>query len=494
MINDMAGFLLALHGWLVLAAVFLLPMLESSAFVGFVFPGEIAVLLGGVLASQGRVSLAAVLTAAACGAVVGDAIGYAVGHRWGRRLVHGALARFVRQEHLARGERYLAERGGKAVFFGRFTAALRVVMPGLAGMARMPYRTFALYNIAGGVSWAIVIGLLGYFAGTSWEHVSHLASRLGLSLLVLLAVGFGASLLVRAVRNRAPWLRGLGERWTSSRAAGWVRRRFPALWSWLVRRVEPRAPSGLALTGAVLVAAASAWAFAALTQDVLAHEEAAELDPGVQAWVMAHRAGWLTTSMQGVTWLGSSAVLLPVLLTASAYFLAAKHAVRATVALWSGYLGAVVLHELVKALVARPRPPAVDDLAHATGDAFPSGHTTQAVVAWGMLAFLLLRAYPRWARWLVTGATLLVLLVGASRIYLGAHWLTDVLGGLALGGAWLAVLLALDLKTRPPRQAERTPVPDSPEARTTSTEKAPPDDNAENALSGDFPDKPESET
>lgn len=471
MIRDLVSFLLAMHGWPVLIAVFLLPMLESSAFIGFVFPGEIAVLLGGVLASQHRVSLAAVLAAAACGAVVGDAIGYAVGHRWGRQLVHGALGRFIRQEHLARGEQYLAERGGKAVFFGRFTAALRVVMPGLAGMARMPYRTFALYNIAGGVSWAVVVGLLGYFAGASWEYVSHLASRIGLLMVVLVAVGFATSLLVRAVRSRPPWLRRVGEWWTSSRLASWVRRRFPALWDWLVRRIEPRAPSGLALTGAVLIAAASVWTFAGLTQDVLAREESAELDPVVQSWVVAHRLGWLTTSMQGLTWLGSNVVLVPVLLTASVYFLVARRAVRATVALWAAYLGAVGLYELVKMLVARPRPPAVDDLVHATGAAFPSGHTTQALAAWGILALLLLRTRPRWTRWLLTSATLLVLLVGASRIYLGAHWLTDVLGGLALGGAWLAVLLILDLSTRPSLETEMVPVPGLREERAPTTDE-----------------------
>lgn len=469
MINGPVGFLLAMHGWPVLVAVFLLPMLESSAFVGFVFPGEIAVVLGGVLASQHRVSLVAVLVSAACGAVAGDTIGYAVGRRWGPQLVHGVAGRFVRQAHLARGERYLAERGGRAVFFGRFTAVLRVVMPGLAGTVRMPYRTFALYNIAGGVLWAVVIGLLGYFAGASWEYASHVASRIGLLLVVLLAAVFGASLLVHAVRERAPWLRRAGEWWTSSRGVRWVRRRFPALWGWLVRRVELRVPSGLALTCAVLVAAASAWSFAGLTQDVLAREESVELDVGVQAWVVTHRADWLTTSMQGFTWLGSGLVLVPVLLAAGVYSLVARREVRDTVALWAAFLGSVGLYELVKALVARPRPPAMDDLVRTVGASFPSGHMTQALATWGMLAFLLLRARPHRAWSLVTSAILLVLLVGASRIYLGAHWLTDVLGGLALGATWLTTLLIVYLITRAPLVAERVPAPESHDGPAPAT-------------------------
>src|SRR5262249_51493027 len=159
------------------------------AFVGFVFPGEIAVLLGGVLAFQHRIALAAVLAAAIAGAVIGDTVGYWVGHRYGRRLLSGRLGRLVKQHHRERAERYLAERGGKAVFLGRFTAALRVMIPGLSGMARMPYRTFAVYNVAGGAVWATVMVLVGYLAGASWQRAAHWASRLGLALLALIALG-----------------------------------------------------------------------------------------------------------------------------------------------------------------------------------------------------------------------------------------------------------------------------------------------------------------
>src|SRR5438270_13296882 len=101
-----------------------MPALESSAFVGFLFPGEIAVLLGGVLASEGRVSLGAVIAVAIAGAVIGDTVGYAVGRRWGERILGGALRRFIKDHHVDRGKQYLARRGGRAVFFGRFTAAL----------------------------------------------------------------------------------------------------------------------------------------------------------------------------------------------------------------------------------------------------------------------------------------------------------------------------------------------------------------------------------
>jgi undecaprenyl-diphosphatase len=157
-ISALASHILTLPAWLALLVVFALPALESSAFVGFVFPGEVALILGGVIASQGRVSLASVLAAAIAGAVVGDSVGYAVGRRYGRRMLDSTLGRFVKPSHLGRGETYLAERGGRAVFFGRFTAALRVLIPGLAGMSGLRYRTFLCYNVASAVGWGHPVG------------------------------------------------------------------------------------------------------------------------------------------------------------------------------------------------------------------------------------------------------------------------------------------------------------------------------------------------
>ena len=191
--------LLATPAWLALLVVFAVPALESSAFLGFVFPGEMAVLLGGVVASQGHVPLAGVIAAGVGGAVSGDAVGYLVGRRWGRRILDSTLGRFVKAEHLDRAEHALARRGSGAVFLGRFTVALRVLVPGLAGMARMPYRRFALANVTGGALWGATMAVAGYLAGNSWHVVAHDISLGGLA-----ATGAVVALLLAAwaIRRR----------------------------------------------------------------------------------------------------------------------------------------------------------------------------------------------------------------------------------------------------------------------------------------------------
>ncbi len=202
MIENAAAHILDLPPWLALVLVFSLPALESSAFVGFVFPGEIALVLGGVLAFEGQVALAAVLAAGITGAVVGDSIGYAVGRRYGRTVLDGTLGRWINHEHFDRAERYLAARGARAVFIGRFTAALRVMVPGLAGMAHVPYRTFLIFNVAGGVAWGTLSVLLGYLGGSSWRHAASTSSHIGLALFGLLALAVLAGWLLRRRRAR----------------------------------------------------------------------------------------------------------------------------------------------------------------------------------------------------------------------------------------------------------------------------------------------------
>lgn len=197
--TSVAEHILNLHGVLALLLVFTLVALEASAFIGFLFPGEIACILGGVLAFEGRVSLTAAMAAAVLGAVVGDSLGYAIGRRYGERLLNRVPSRLLTPEHIQRSKAIISRLGGKAVFVGRFTAALRVLVPGMCGMAGMRYRTFALFNIAGGLVWAGGSVLLGYLAGASWRQLDHALSLVGLSVLGVVVV---AGLVVLLVRRR----------------------------------------------------------------------------------------------------------------------------------------------------------------------------------------------------------------------------------------------------------------------------------------------------
>jgi membrane-associated protein len=171
---------------------------EAAIFVGFIFPGETAVLLGGFLASSGHLNLTALCALVFLSAVVGDSIGYEVGKHFGPRVM--SLGVFTRhQARLDSAQRLLRERGGWAVLAGRFTAFLRAVMPGLAGLSNMRYGKFLVWNALGGLIWGVGFTLVGYFAGASYEKVAATIGR-G-SAIVLAAIVLGL-FVVWEIRRR----------------------------------------------------------------------------------------------------------------------------------------------------------------------------------------------------------------------------------------------------------------------------------------------------
>jgi membrane-associated protein len=184
---------------LALVAIFLLPALEASALLGIVVPGEAAIVIGGALAAQGRISLAAALAAAILGAIVGDTVGYAVGKRWGDRVVLPRMSP-RRARRVENAKRFLRRHPGWAITLGRFPPGLRTLVPGAAGMSRVRYGSFLLYNVLGAIVWGTTFVLLGYVAGRNWRRVEALATGGGL---VLLAVIVLAWLAVRSWRHGA---------------------------------------------------------------------------------------------------------------------------------------------------------------------------------------------------------------------------------------------------------------------------------------------------
>ncbi len=453
--------ILSLSGWLALLIVFAVPALESSAFLGFFFPGETALILGGVLASYHRVSLWAVLVAGISGAIIGDSVGYLVGREYGPRLLQARpLRRFLKPRRIEQAQEYLTRRGGRAVFFGRFTAALRVLVPGLAGMARMRYRVFLPFNVAGGAIWGTIMVMLGYLAGASWKQVARYATQVGIALFVVVVLALLLGHLLRSARDPDSWAGRQISRVGRSRLARWLERRFPAQLRWLAARFQSGVPTGFALTVAVLTLGACAWSFGSLTNSMLSHINSARLDPRVLAFVIGHRQPWLTGLAKTLTWLGSGFVLWPVVIGSGLALWWRRREWLPAVLPALSLAGAWAWSMLARTLAARPRPPAVDWLGTFHGWSYPSGHAAQALGAWGMLGLMVMAGRSLGARTLLmTGAFLIALVAGLTRLYLAANWMTDVLSGWALAGVWGCLLIIPYLVTE---RAAATSPPSAP--------------------------------
>src|SRR5215213_1746575 len=177
-------------------------MLEST---GVPLPGETILIAAGVLVQRGHLDLGDVIVFGILGAVIGDQIGYWVGRgggrpfvlRWGRYV-------FITPERLGRAEAFFDRHGGKAVFLARFFSGLRVFGALVAGISRMRWGTFIVYNALGGAVWATAVVLVGYFLGSSLALVQRWLGRATLVLALVVAVAVGFYLAYRwAARNRA---------------------------------------------------------------------------------------------------------------------------------------------------------------------------------------------------------------------------------------------------------------------------------------------------
>lgn len=204
------------------------------------------------------------------------------------------------------------------------------------------------------------------------------------------------------------------------------------------------ARSLITLAVGLVTLAVLGWVFGETTEAVLQQDDIAALDSPATRWLVANRTPWLTRTMQIVTELGSAwfVVLLLAVVTGG---LLARPGTRSLA--WVppvSAAGAALLVLAVKLAIARPRPTMGEILAAAGGYSFPSGHSAQAVATYGALAWVVTRlapAVPRWVVWSV--AATIAVLIGFSRLYLGVHWLSDVVGGWTLGAAWLVLTVGV---------------------------------------------------
>jgi membrane protein DedA with SNARE-associated domain/membrane-associated phospholipid phosphatase len=415
-------------------------MLEST---GVPLPGETILLAAGVLAQRGHLDVGDAVVFGILGAVIGDQIGYWVGREGGRPFVlRWGRYVFITPQRLARAEAFFGRHGGKAVFLARFFSGLRVFGALVAGISRMRWGTFILYNALGGAVWATAVVLLGYFLGSSIGLVERWLGRATLVLASMLAVVVAFYLAYRWAAHNRSRLVGWGEAVLAYPPVARSRTRYDAQLRWLLRRLTPGQYLGLHLTVGLLAAAGCLWLFGGLAEDLLTGDPLVHFDRTLDNYLHARATPPFTTFFLVVTALGSieAVVLLGVVVAA----------VLAWGRRWlflgswlAAVAGSAVLNRVLKGLFDRPRPYFEHPLLVETSYSFPSGHAMESFVVYGMLAYFAVLALRSW-EWrvaVVFGAALLVVLIGFSRMYLGVHYFSDVLAGYAAGGVWLSALI-----------------------------------------------------
>jgi membrane protein DedA with SNARE-associated domain len=179
---------------------YVLPAIIGLESMGVPSPGETALVLAAILASQGKLQIWLVILIGVASAIIGDNLGYLLGRKVGRDVLEapGPLQR-RRKAVIGAGDRFFAKHGNKAVFFARWIALVRFAAAWLAGINRMPFKQFFFWNALGGISWGITFGLVGYFGGRAAAHVLERAGIVGA---IVLGVALVGGLIALRVRER----------------------------------------------------------------------------------------------------------------------------------------------------------------------------------------------------------------------------------------------------------------------------------------------------
>ncbi len=412
--------------------VFLVAFTESLAIVGLFMPGVVLMFGIGTLVALGTIEFWPTFWLAVAGAVAGDGLSFWLGLHYKEQL--RKFWPFNRYPALfEKGESFFLRHGGKSILFGRFVGPVRPVIPVTAGMLGMSSWKFVFVNVLSALAWAPAYLLPGIVFGASLGLAAEVGSRLAIMVVSLLALLWLSLWLMKRIYNvLAPRATELADR-----LIAWGRN-HKHIGQITAAMVDPQQPEikGLSILAVCLLA------LAILIFTLFNHfspgPSLSRLDGSLYHLVQELRTPLGDHLMTAITQLGDSVVQIALVsclllwLLIKRRYLAAGHWLAAA-------LFGMLMTILLKQTVQVPRPN--DIYAGMMAFSFPSAHTVNASCVFGFLAVLIARELkPQW-RWLCyTAAMLIILSIAFSRLYLGAHWFSDVVGGLLLGLTWVLVL------------------------------------------------------
>lgn len=411
--------------------VALLCFAESLALVGFLLPGAALMFGVGALVGTGVLELWPTLVWSAIGAIAGDGVSFWLGKRFHQRI--RVLWPFNRYPHLiARSTDFFHRHGAKSIIFARFIGPLRPIVPVVAGMLDMSSRRFYVVNIISGIFWAPVYVIPGMvFAaslGLAAEVATRLAVMIGFVIVVVLVAAWLARALFRLFHPRALPIINRILQWSEIHP---VAGRLPAA---LLDPDHPEA-RGLTLMAAILLISTILFTLllASLGIDLIN-----SIDNFILNELQSLRTAWMDSFMVAITELGDAAVLASLFAALLGWLLWKRRWTAA--AHWCGATAFALA--LTQAIGWSTHFIRSDDLPSGINAfSFPSSHTTLSAVIYGFLAVLIAREVRATVRWLIYALfAALIAAIAFSHLYLGVHWLSDVMGGLTLGLIWVALL------------------------------------------------------
>lgn len=409
--------------------IFVIALLESLVVVGLLIPGAFLLFGVGALIATGSLQLYPTMAWTIAGAFVGDSISFLIGRHYHQRL--RVVWPFNRYPALVnRGINFFCRHGGKSVFMARFVGPVRPIVPAIAGMMDMRGSRFVLVDLIASMLWAPAYILPGMVFGASLGLAAEVAGRLVVLLVIFAGITWLCVELVRIVGRLAqPRISTVMER-----LLHWSRH-HPLVKPLAGSLLDPEHPEarGLAILSVLFFIAL--WLLLLISRQVLQGGFMGDMDNYIHHFMLELRTPYIYQASVFITLLGGQ-VLLALVVAVGSLWLFWKGCSKAAFHWIAVYVCTGILTYLLKvsAQIARP-------VEFYGGYSFPSAHTAMSLAVYGFLALLVARELPLKRRWLPYAvAGLLVTAIAFSRLYLGMHWLSDILGGACLGLFWVALI------------------------------------------------------
>ena len=410
---------------------FLAAMGEALFVIGLVVPSTVVLVGAGALIGLGKLDPLPIFIWTTLGATAGDAISYWIGYTFKDRIRSTwPMTRY--SSLLDSGEEFFRKHGGKSVFIGRFVPGVKSVVPGIAGMVGMNWTRFTIVNVTSAAVWTATHMVPGMLAGTALGAIGQISGRLAFVIGGLLVVMFLFVMLGRwMILIILPLFPN-----AHVAIVGWFANRPDRISQWIARMFDPAHPRSAGMLASALVLLATMPVFFWIVGEAAPGEPMVRADLAIRNMFESLRTPAGDQIMVFLAMLGDTLVVAAITLAVAAYLFFRKAWRRGT-----GFLiamaGTVMFVPLINLMLHRARP--FETFSSSDPYGLLSGHATLNTVLFGICAVLIAHERSRWSKaGIFTIAASLAIAIGFSRIYFGAHWMSDVLAGLLFGTAMVS--------------------------------------------------------
>ncbi len=384
--------------------LFIASILEGVPLIGSLIPGHTAVILSGFLIKIGIMNWIIVIFLVIIGAMTGDLIGYFLGKKFGFVFLErfGKYI-FIKPEHLEKAKALVAKHTGKAIIFGRFSPITRPLAPFIVGASNVHINRFWVYDFIGAFLWSTSAILVGYIFGASYKVAAGL---------------FGKFIVIAIILS--------------------------VLIIWGYKVINKQFHIFVKYELIVLIANIfGLYLFLKTVQDALKDKAfLANLDVWINNFFYLHTSEFGIVFMKIITDIFSPAFLSLLTLIGIIYFFKKKQWRYAYISIFATG-GGLVLGSLMKEIIMRARP--ISSLLLKTDFSFPSGHAMAVTIFFTLIIYFFARKIHSmlWRELFIVGSVLLIILTAISRLYLGVHWLSDVVAGIGFGLFWTTLMILI---------------------------------------------------